>query len=110
MKKLKLKLDADGNKVTQVKGIRAACKVMKSRYAKPFESVKVNIPYDSGMDPYSGMFDMLMDMEILTKQGNRYRYVSPVDNEEILLFQKAWNRNDDGCLDRVRIRQSKEER
>ncbi len=101
MKKLKLKLDADGNKVSDVKGIRAACKVMKSRYAKPFESVKVNIPYDTGMDPYSGMFDMLMSMQILEKVGNRYKYVSPVDGEEVILFQKAWNRNDDGCLDRV---------
>ena len=101
MGKLKLKEDADGNKVTDVKGIRAACKVMKSRYSKPFESVKVNIPYDTGIDPYSGLFDMFLKMEIFTKQGNRYRYVSPVDGEELLLFQKAWNRNDDGCLDRV---------
>jgi len=101
MRKLKLKLDEDGNKVTDVKGIRAACKIMKSRYAKPFETVKVNIPYDTGMDPYSGMFDMLMNMEVLTKVGNRYKYVSPVDGEEVILFQKAWGRNDDGCLDRV---------
>ena len=35
MKKLKLKEDADGNKVSTVQGIRAACKVMKSRYSKP---------------------------------------------------------------------------
>lgn len=101
MRKLKLKEDESGNKVSDVRGIKAACKVMKSRYSKPFESVKVNIPYDTGMDPYSGMFDMLMKMEILTKQGNRYKYVSPVDGEELILFQKAWSRNDDGCLDRV---------
>lgn len=101
MRKLKLKEDEDGNKISEVRGIRSACKIMKSRYAKPFESVKVNIPYDSGMDPYSGMFDMLLEMGILTKIGNRYQYVSPVDSEEITLFQKAWNRNEDGCLDRV---------
>lgn len=101
MKKLKLKEDADGNKVSDVKGIKSACKVMKSRYAKPFESVKVNIPYDTGMDPYSGLFDLLMKMGILEKTGNRYKYVSPVDNEEIILFQKAWGRNEGGCLDRV---------
>ena len=46
MRKLKLKEDEDGNKTTDVKGIRAACKVMKTRYAKPFESVQVKIPYD----------------------------------------------------------------
>lgn len=101
MKKLKLKEDDEGNKVSEVRGIRSACKVMKSRYSKPFESVQIKIPYDSGMDPYSGMFDMLEKLEIVTKVGNRYKYVSPVDGEEVLLFQKAWNRNEDGCLDRV---------
>jgi RecA/RadA recombinase len=46
MRKLKLKEDEDGNKISEVKGIRAACKVMKTRYAKPFESVQVKIPYE----------------------------------------------------------------
>ena len=41
-----------------MRGIRAACKVMKTRYAKPFESVQVKIPYDTGMDPYSGLVDL----------------------------------------------------
>jgi len=101
MKKLKLKLDEDGNKVSKVNGIRAACKVTKSRYAKPFEQVKINIPYDTGMDPYSGMFDMLLEMGILTKSGNSYIYISPVDGVEVKKFQKAWNKNDGGCLDKV---------
>ena len=51
MRKLKLKEDEDGNKIADVRGIRAACKVMKTRYAKPFESVQVKIPYDGGMNP-----------------------------------------------------------
>jgi len=58
MRKLKLKTDADGNKTTTVNGIRAACKIMKTRYAKPFESVQVEIPYATGMSPYSGMVDL----------------------------------------------------
>ena len=41
MRKLKLKTDADGNKTTTVNGIRSACKIMKTRYSKPFESVQV---------------------------------------------------------------------
>lgn len=57
MRKLKLKVDADGNKTSEVHGIRAACKVMKTRYAKPFESVQVEIPYETGMSPYSGLVD-----------------------------------------------------
>ena len=40
MRKLKLKEDEDGNKTTDVKGIRAACKVMKTRSHKSFEGVQ----------------------------------------------------------------------
>ena len=47
MRKLKLKEDEDGNKVTDIRGIRAACKVMKTRFAKPFESVQIKIPYET---------------------------------------------------------------
>ena len=89
MKKLKLKTDADGNKTSQVHGIRAACKVMKTRYNKPFESVQVEIPYETGMDPYSGMFDLMDAKGLLEKKGNRYEYVMS-DGEEILEFRKRW--------------------
>ena len=58
LRNLNLKEDADGNKVSTVQGIRAACKVMKSRYSKPFEGVQIKIPYETGMDPYSGMLEM----------------------------------------------------
>jgi len=89
MKKLKLKTDANGVKTSQVHGIRAACKVMKTRYAKPFESVQVEIPYSTGMDPYSGMFDLMDAKGLLEKKGNRYEYVTS-DGEEMLEFRKRW--------------------
>lgn len=102
MGKLKLKEDAEYNKDTKVHGIRSACRVMKSRYAKPFESCKVKIPYDTGIDPYSGLFTMFFEeMKILEKQGNRYKYVSPVDGEEVIFFKKGWQSNEGGCMDRV---------
>ena len=90
MKKLKLKEDADGNKTSTVQGIRAACKVMKSRYSKPFEGVQVKIPYETGMDPYSGMLEMLESKSIVEKVGNKLSYVSPVTGEEIKEFRKGW--------------------
>jgi RecA/RadA recombinase len=99
MKKLKLKEDADGNKTTTVNGIRAACKVMKTRYAKPFEAVQVKIPYSTGMDPYSGMFEMCEARGLLEKVGNRYKYVT-IDGEEILEFRKRWKGD---LLDRVML-------
>ena len=89
MKKLKLKEDLDGNKTTTVNGIRAACKVMKTRYAKPFESVQVKIPYETGMDPYSGLVDMFEAKGILNKEGNRLKYVD-LNGEVHLDYRKQW--------------------
>jgi hypothetical protein len=90
MRKLKLKTDEDGNKTTTVNGIRAACKIMKTRYAKPFESVQVEIPYKTGMSPYSGLIDMLESQGILVKVGNMLQYTSPVTGEITKAFRKNW--------------------
>jgi len=103
MRKLKLKTDADGNKTSQVHGIRSACKIMKTRYAKPFESVQVEIPYETGMSPYSGLVDFCEAKGILKKTGNRLAYTSPVTGEEIVQFRKAWERNDNDCLDTLML-------
>ncbi len=89
MKKLKLKEDEAGNKISQVRGIRAGCKVMKTRYAKPFEGVQVKIPYETGMDPYSGLFDLFEGKGLLEKQGNRYKYIDS-KGEETLEYRKNW--------------------
>jgi RecA/RadA recombinase len=89
-KKRKLKEDADGKKTTEVNGIKADCKVVKSRFSKPFESVKINIPWDTGMDPYSGLFEMFEKSGSITKVGNRYRYVSKKTGEEFVEFRKNW--------------------
>lgn len=91
MKKLKLK---EGSDVT---GIRAACKVMKSRYSKPHEKAQLSIPYETGMDPYSGVFDIFLDKNLIEKQGNRYKYITN-DGEELFDFRKRWT---DEMLDKV---------
>jgi len=90
MKKLKLKEDEDGNKVSDVLGIRSACKIMKTRYAKPFESVQVKIPYTTGMSPISGLVDLFEKMNILTKSGNKLQYVSKETGEVVSEFRKNW--------------------
>ena len=89
MKKLKLKEDESGNKVSDVRGIRAGCKVMKTRYAKPFDGVQVKIPYETGMDPYSGLVDLCEKKGILNQQGNRLKYIN-AKGEEMLEYRKAW--------------------
>ena len=90
MKRLKLKEDEDGNKVSDVLGIRAACKVMKTRYAKPFETVQVKIPYSTGMSPTSGLVDMFEKMNVLSKVGNKLAYTDKESGEIIAEFRKNW--------------------
>jgi recombination protein RecA len=93
MRKLKLKTDADGNKTTTVNGIRSACKIMKTRYAKPFEAVQVEIPYSTGMSPYSGLVDLFEAKGMLKKEGNSLVYTT-ADGEIIKQFRKAWEKNE----------------
>jgi recombination protein RecA len=90
MKKLKLKEDEDGNKVSDVLGIRSACKIMKTRYAKPFETVQVKIPYSTGMAPTSGLVDMFEKMGVLSKVGNKLAYTSKATGEIVAEFRKNW--------------------
>lgn len=91
MKKYKLKEEDDGTKTSEVRGIRATCKVVKTRYSKPFESIKLDIPWESGMNPISGLFDLFEKSGVLVKEGNRYKYISKVTGEEMKYFRKEWN-------------------
>ena len=89
MRKLKLKVDEDGNKTSQVHVIRAACKIMKTRYAKPFETMEVEIPYKTGMNPCSGLVDLFEKEGLLVQQGNRLKFVDSSGNEH-LYYRKEW--------------------
>ena len=89
MKKLKLKEDEAGNKISEVRGIRAGCKVMKTRYSKPFEGVQVKIPYETGMNPYSGLVELFEKKGLIEKSGNRLKYVD-IKGEEHLEYRKNW--------------------
>jgi hypothetical protein len=73
---------------------------MKTRYAKPFESVQVEIPYETGMSPYSGLVDLFEAKGMLKKEGNSLVYTT-ADGEIIKQFRKAWERNDNLGLDKA---------
>ena len=108
MKKLKLKMDEDGNKVSDVLGIRAGCKIMKTRYAKPFEDIELQIPYETGMNPYSGFFDLLEKRGMVKKEGNRYAYTD-LNGEVHKYFRKEWSKNENGIMDLVMAEFSKKD-
>lgn len=95
MRKLKLREDEDGNKIKEERGIKAVCKVLKTRYAKPFEEVRINIPYDVGMSPYTGLIDYLETVGVLLKSGNRLEYIDDETGESHKFYRKEWNRRHD---------------
>jgi recombination protein RecA len=66
--KLKLKDKEAGN----VAGIRMKCEGYKTRFTKPFQTVVIEVPYDTGMDPYSGLLETAVEMGIVEKKGSRY--------------------------------------
>ena len=101
MQKYKLKEDEDGKKTTTVNGIRAKCKVSKTRYAKPFEEIEIHIPYDTGMNIYSGLTEMFEKYGLLAKSGNRLCYVDIETQEQIIKYRKDWIKNVDNCLDLI---------
>ena len=90
IKKLKLKEDEEGNKTSDVLGIRAACKIMKTRYNKPFESVQIKIPYSTGMAPTSGLVDLFEKDGVLVKSGNKLAYTDKESGEILSEFRKNW--------------------
>lgn len=101
MGKRKLKEDEDGNKTTVVNGIFSTCRIMKTRYNKPFEQVDIKIPYNGGMQVHSGLLDMFEKYGIITKSGNRLEYIDTDTGAIILKYRKEWDRNAEGCLDHV---------
>lgn len=101
MNKYLLKEDEDGKALAsgQVAGIRSTAVVRKSRYAKPFERIKLDIPYDKGMNPYSGLFDLFLAKGVVEKDGMRYVYTSPVTGEVLKDYRKNFRPN--GWLDQI---------
>lgn len=87
MRKLKLKEDSEGNKISDVTGIRSQVKCMKTRYNKPFEQCELKIPYETGLDPYSGLIEFFESKGYLVKDGNRLRYTD-LNGVEVKNFRK----------------------
>lgn len=70
---------------TNVVGIRMRIECYKSRFAKLGSKIEIEVPYDRGMDPYSGFLDMMEDNKIVTKGGAWYSYLKP--DGEVIKFQ-----------------------
>lgn len=61
----KLKLKEDG----EVTGVRMKFETYKSRFAKLGTKVELEVPYNKGMSPFSGLLDLLADMGLPFKDS-----------------------------------------
>ena len=69
----KLKLKDTGSR--DVKGIRMKVEGYKTRFSKPYQTATIEVPYDTGMDPYNGLLDVAVEMGHVVKKGARYALV-----------------------------------
>ena len=100
LQKFKLKENKEGTKVADVRGIRSKVKVMKTRFNQPFQEAELKIPWDTGLDPYTGLFEFFLAKNILSKDGHKYSY-SSLDNSKHSYYKKDWWDNTNNCLDLV---------
>lgn len=73
----KLKLKDTGS--TEVRGIRMKAEGFKTRFTKPFQTVTVEVPYDTGMDPHSGLLEAALALGVVEKRGSRWA-IAGADN------------------------------
>lgn len=69
----KLKLKDTGSR--DVKGIRMKCEGYKTRFTKPYQTVTIHVPYDEGMDPYSGLAAVAVALGVIEKKGSRLQVI-----------------------------------
>jgi len=53
-------------------GIKMTTEGYKTRFTKPYQSVQIHVPYETGMDPYNGLLEVAVEMGIVTQKGSRF--------------------------------------
>lgn len=84
IQKRKLKDDSKGAKAGDFSGVRMICEGYKTRFTKPFQKVEIEVPYETGMDPYSGFIEVAEKVGIVQRRGSRYL----IEGEDELWFGK----------------------
>lgn len=103
-------------KTKVVDGIELTAFAEKTRFCKPYQSCRVNVPYDTGMDKYSGILEAAEGFDILEKNGGWYTYgddkFQNADEETLeKIYQEllALDEKDDTVLEYVKFPEEDEE-
>jgi recombination protein RecA len=77
----KLKLKEEG----AVTGVRMRFETYKSRFAKLGTKVELEVPYNKGMSPFSGLIELLEEMGVIakgTQPGEKMSYVCTIADKD----------------------------
>ena len=55
-------------------GIRLKVFGLKTRFGKPFQQATVEVPYETGMDPYNGLLEVAEHVGVVTRAGAWYEF------------------------------------
>lgn len=70
IQKRKLKDESKDAKAGDFAGVRMICEGYKTRFTKPFQKVEIEVPYETGMDPLSGLKEVAVKAGVLVKKGS----------------------------------------
>lgn len=87
----KLKLKEEG----EVTGVRMRFETYKSRFAKLGTKVELEVPYNKGMSPFSGLVELLEADGVIakgTQAGEKLLWVTEVNGEKIAFKEKDLTR------------------
>ncbi len=74
--KMKLRAEeADYTGFKPVEGMKMKVEGYKTRFTKPFQTVTIEVPYETGIDPFNGLLDVAIDVGVVEKEGKRYKIV-----------------------------------
>lgn len=68
----KLKLKEGSGMGAEVTGIRLRANGYKTRFTKPFQAIELEVPYDDGIDPFSGLLEAAVSQKLVTQGGAWY--------------------------------------
>jgi len=93
-------------KTKKIEGIHLNVDAYKTRFCKPRQKVSIEIPYDKGIDPFSGLLAAAESMGIVKKSGAWYKFEdnniqASNASEEVLqkILNKMIENDDDVFLD-----------
>jgi RecA/RadA recombinase len=71
-------------------GIRLNASGFKTRFTKPFQKVEVEVPYDTGINPYSGLMEAAESVGVVVRSGSWYKIDGTEDKRQSKNFDESW--------------------